>query len=411
MRRVRRQEVQQLLGKQFHIAKNGLDPAEVTAFLEEVTGSTDTALERLKRYSSLQRLSETVCSMAEDTRKTAEQIKEQARREAEEEKAQLIKESQQEVKQIIDETKTRCVACVESTNSILMEATKRAQETLDLLLGEVKDDLCNITDVTYYNSNPADERVNEELPTPQHEVSGIPPNAESQDMTQRQQSPETQQRHLITAEPETTKDHTLQPNEVNFETELEETIDNALKSAEVNFETELEETIDNALKSAEVNLEKVLEETKDHKLRPNEMNFEKENEDKPSNAEIRANTQAKDNYNLYTGKLTLLILGEADRLWMSELRQRLDNISGINVLMEAGSDAGEIIITLSLVKPVALTPVLLDMPYVEKVIEDDHKTNKLSKGLPGFIGYNSGEELPETTLMVLIGKNGNSKLV
>jgi len=57
-----------------------------------------------------------------------------------------------------------------------------------------------------------------------------------------------------------------------------------------------------------------------------------------------------------------------------------------------------------------LTPVLLDMPYVEKVIEDGHKTNKLSKSPPGFIGYNSGEELPETTLMVLIGKNGNSKL-
>jgi len=392
MRRVRRQEVQQLLGKQFHIVKNGLDSAEVTAFLEEVTGSTDTALERLKRYTSLQRLSETVCSMAEDTRKTAEQIKEQARREAEEEKARLIKESQQEVKQIIDETKTRCVACVESTNSIIMEATKRAQETLNLLLGEVKDDLCNINDVTYYSSNPADERVNKELPTPQHEVSGLPPNAESQDMAQRQQSPETQQQHLITAEPEATKDHTLRPNEVNFETELEETIDNALRPAEVN-------------------LEKALEETKDHKLRPNEMNFEKENEDKPSNAEIRANTQDKDNYNLYTGKLTLLILGEADRLWMSELRQRLDNISGINILMEAGSDVGEIIITLSLVKPVALTPVLLDMPYVEKVIEDGHKTNKLSKGLPGFIRYNSGEELPETTLMVLISKNGNSKLV
>jgi len=309
MRRIRRQEVQQLLGKQFHIVKNGLDAAEVTAFLEEVTGSTDTALERLKRYTSLQRLSETVCSMAEDTRKAAEQIKEQARREAEEEKARLIKESQQEVKQIIEETKTRCAASVESTNSIITEATKRAQETLGLLLGEVKDDLCNINDVTYYNSNPADERVNEELPTPQHEVSGIPPSAESQDMTQRQQSPETQQQHLITAEPETDKDHTLQPDKVNFETELEETIDNALKSAEVDFETALEETIDNALRSAEVNLETALEETvdnalrpaevnlekaleeiKDHKLRPNEVNFEKENEDKPSTAEIRANT-------------------------------------------------------------------------------------------------------------------------
>jgi len=406
MRRVKRQEVQQLLGKRFHIVKNGLDAAEVTAFLEEVTGSTDTALERLKRYTSLQRLSETICSMAEDTRRTAEQIKEQARREAEEEKARLIKESQQQVKQIIDETKTRCVACVESTNSIIMEATKRAQETLGLLLGEVKDDLCNINDVTHYNSNPAGERVNEELPTPQHEVSGIPPSAESQDMTQRQQSPETQQQHLITAEPEADKDHTLQPDEVNFETELEETIDNVLRPTEVNLETELEKTIDNALRPAEVNLETELEEIKDHKLRLNEMNFEKENE--PSTAEIRANTQ--DNYNLYTGKLTLLILGEADRLWMSELRQRLDNISGINVLMEAGSDTGETIITLSLVKPVALTPVLLGMPYVEKVIEDGHKTNNLSKSTPGFIGYNSGEKLPETTLMVLIGKNGNSKL-
>ena len=406
MRRVKRQEVQQLLGKRFHIVKNGLDAAEVTAFLEEVTGSTDTALERLKRYTSLQRLSETICSMAEDTRRTAEQIKEQARREAEEEKARLIKESQQQVKQIIDETKTRCVACVESTNSIIMEATKRAQETLGLLLGEVKDDLCNINDVTHYNSNPAGERVNKEIPTPQHEVSGIPPSAESQDMTQRQQSPETQQQHLITAEPEADKDHTLQPDEVNFETELEETIDNVLRPTEVNLETELEKTIDNALRPAEVNLETELEEIKDHKLRLNEMNFEKENE--PSTAEIRANTQ--DNYNLYTGKLTLLILGEADRLWMSELRQRLDNISGINVLMEAGSDTGETIITLSLVKPVALTPVLLGMPYVEKVIEDGHKTNNLSKSTPGFIGYNSGEKLPETTLMVLISKNGNSKL-
>ncbi len=388
MRKIKRQDVQQLLGRQFRMVKNGLDPAQVTAFLEENAGSSEAALERLKRYTSLQRLSETVWSMAEETRETADQIKQQAREEAEEEKARIIRESQLEAKQIVAETKARCITCVESTNSIIAEAVRKAKETLDSLLGEADSGLGNNSNVTYYSSNPAVEQVSgESPPASQHNVDGVSGNTEMQGMVRTQQSTETQQHHPITEE-------------------LEETADSKFSPAEMNFEKALEETEDNRLRPAEVNFEKVLEEIEENQSGPAEMNFEKIlEEDKPSNAAA----QAKDNssYNLYIGKLTLLILGEADRLWMSELRQRLDNIAGINVLMEAGSDAAEIIMTLSLANPVALTPILLDMPYVDKVIEDEHKTNKSSQNTPGVIGYNSGEELPETTLMVLISRNGN----
>lgn len=142
--------VMELLSREFRVVENGLDPAEVTAFLETIVGSSEAALKRLEHFASLQRLSQTMEGMVEETREVSEHIKEQAKREAEAEKAQVVEEAKRKAEEMVDQTKKSaqemvdqtkksCIASIESTNSVLLEAAAKAREVEEKAFEKVKE--------------------------------------------------------------------------------------------------------------------------------------------------------------------------------------------------------------------------------------------------------------------------------
>jgi len=123
--------VMELLGQEFHLVDKGLDPAEVMAFLESLTGSTDAILKRLENFASMTRLSATIENALEEAHQACNQIKERAVKEAEAEKSRLIEEAKRKAEEVVDDTRKRCWSMIESTKAILTEAKSKSQEMID----------------------------------------------------------------------------------------------------------------------------------------------------------------------------------------------------------------------------------------------------------------------------------------
>lgn len=345
--------VKEVLGREFRVVKNGLDPVEVMSFLEEVAGSSDVVLRRLEHFASLRRLSETMEVMSEETRQMAGHIKEQARKEAEVERAQIIKETKRKAEEMIAHTRKSCIASIEGTNSLLLEANvkarevedmafKKAKEMLAIVMREIQQNIHNTANATYRDLTWGIEPFGR-LPNPQAEVVKTPPDARVQEAVP-----------------------------------TKENVPELLK----------------------------LEETFNIALGPQTMGIGVEEEKEPINIEAPIVTPKGDNSNLYSGKMTLLILGGAGLPWMLQLRQRLSDIPGLHIILEAGSDTGGNIMTLSLDKPIALSPILLEMPNVERVVEEGQSMEEPSGDEAKTLGNSLPGNPQRTTLMVVLGENG-----
>lgn len=355
LEKVKQRQVKELLGREFRVVKNGLDPAEVMACLEEVVGSSDAVLKRLERFVSLRKLTETMEATAEATRQMSEHVKEQARKEARAEKAQVIEEARRRTQEMIEQTRMKCIAYIESTNSVLLEANtkaremeamafKKAREMGAMVTEEIQQNIHNTVGIIARDVNSGAETPADEPPTSQAQAVKTPP-----------------------------------------DTEVQETVLTKERDPEL---VELEEALGSVLGS----------QTTDIGI---------EEERKPINIEAAAAAPKEYNFGLYSGRVTLLILGGAGKSWMQQLRDQLYNIPSIHIRLEAGSDTGGSILTLSLDEPFALASLLLEMPDVEKVVEDARDLEEPSGSMAKTFRQRLPEDPQRTTLLVVLNGNGN----
>lgn len=389
-RNTTQRQVKELLGREFRMVKNGLDPDEVVAFLEAVAGSSEAALKRLEHFASIQRLSQSMEAMTEESYRMAEHIKEQAKQEAEVEKAQIIEEAKRKAEEMIDQTKKSCLAFTESTNSVLLEAKHRTEEMVDqtkkschasvedtnyvlleattkaremeemafqkvkemvdMSTGVVQQNIHHMVDAIYRDLNSEFERLAKELSTPP--VTAVDTASEA-----------TVQETVLA------KEHLPELAKVE---ESEKTPDSALKSQPIGIEIEQEEVPINA---------------KTHPVAPKDDN--------------------DDNSDLYSGEVILTIPPGVGQSWVRQLEQRLCRNPGVRIPLVGGSDRGGIIMNLSLDEPIALTSILLQMPNVDRVVEDQ-QVKKYSAGLARILGHRPPEDTQRTTLMVVLNKPSNS---
>ena len=347
---VRRKHVE-LLGREFRVVKEGLDPEEVADFLETTAGSSEAAFKRLGQFSAFQSVAKSMEESILEARELAEHAKEQARAEAERERARVIEGARQQVSTILEQTQNSCITSVDGIHSVLLEAVTRTEEIQREALKKAKDMIAsnlaeihqNIQNVIYGNDYQLGSgiEVGEEVPD-------LP--IESADIVDT-----TGESEIEDVEPE---------EEPAFDlANLQE----SLMSLEASL-SHLNES-KNVFERAPEMPVAVLDEEDDQELDYVEDDEEdKENKEENEGVDDVEGESDSDTAYAYSGEVTVEISGGAEESWMEELRRRMQDIPGARIRAESGVDERTTMVSLSLSEPVKLFPILLSLPKVNRVI-------------------------------------------
>jgi hypothetical protein len=345
-----------LLGREFRVIESGLDPVEILAFLDSITGSSETTLKRLEQFVYLQKRAEAMEAMVQEAQRMAEHVKQQAIFEAKAEKDQVIEAAKSIAEEMITQTEKTCIASMEGVSSFILEALTKVKgkvaEMVAMSTQEGQQDLNTTINTIYPDLNTGDkqdEQFVEDLSTPQVEATQISSNAE-----------------------------------------IEETVP-ASESEYIPQVAKIDEN-DNQLDSA---------------LEFQPISFGIEGETQPINTETQDDIPKQDNSGAYVGEVILRIPWIGEPSWISQLQQQLAKIPGVHILLRGGSDTDGSVIHLWLDTPIALPSVLLEMTNVETVVEVS-KEKKVSEDLASTLGQGITGNLQRATLMVMMSNHNSN---
>jgi len=337
VKEARRKHVE-MLGKEFRIVKDGLDPEEVVNFLETIAGSSEAAFKRLDQFTAFQAVAKTMEESILEAKQLAEHAKAQARLEAQNERTRATEEVKQQVSAILDRTQNGSIALVDGIHAVLLEAVTRTeeiqQEALSKVKGMIVNDLAeihqNIQDAITGNNHQADVsiKVSEDVP------------------------------HLPTNPADTVETTDDSENE-EIEPDEESAFDLAnLKESLLSLEASLSNL--NQSKNA-------FEQTPEAPVAVLDEEDNSEDNEEEDDVEDEIDSP-QDTVHAYSGEVTVEITGGAEEYWMQELRDRMQDIPGARIRAESGVDERTTMVSLSLNEPVKLFPILLALPRVNRVI-------------------------------------------
>lgn len=376
--------LKELIGREFHTVKNGIDPDEVSNFLESILGSTESALKRLEHFSALQKSTQTMELMMTEARLLSEHIKVQSEQEGQAEKGRIIAEGEKQAAEIVEEgkrqslemieqTRSACMASIEETNAILSEAKRKLEQLLEQTRKSYGDTINDTNSVVLEAIVKAREM--EEMAFQKAKEMAFMNTA-------------SMQKDIGSVVEETR-------NELNalFEQFSKLSPAGQVQPAATHSDNGSHETAPAAVEAQETTVAAVGDE-------PTVPGVEKAEE--PVRAEF-APSPKKVNNNLYKGEVTLVIPQGVGQAWMQQLRQRLLNTPCVRIRMESGDDTGGTMMTLSISELIALPALLLDMPGVEDVTEGN---NGQESGEPAVKPGRGAVLQPQRkTLTVLLNRN------
>jgi len=352
----------ELLGREFSIVKDGLDPNEVVDFLETIAGSSAAAFKRLEQFSAFQTVAKTMGESIAEARQLAEHAKIQARVEAQREKAQAREEVKQQVASMLDRAKKSCTASIEDTCSVLLEAITKAQEIEETAFEKAKEMVAiNLAEI-HQTVQDAVESPHRQVDSGQEQSAdkSSGPLAESADITSADEVQQT--------EPEEQPSIDL--------TNLQESLTSLQESL-----TSLHES-KSALEHTQV-------------VQPSDS--ETEEDQGPTDVETTDSEPEDGSDHLYSGDVTVTIPEGAEESWMREFRRRILKTPGMRIRGESGVDEKTTTVSLSLDEPAPLLLTLQELPNVSRVIE----------------GQNGGEpsEKPRLRLWPRVSRNSRQTTI
>ncbi len=382
-----RREIKELLGKEFRTVKDGIDPNEVMAFLETVVGSSETALKHLEKMISLHRLSQTMEKMVEETRQVSEYIKGQVEQEAEATKAKIIEEAQCKAEEIVGQAKKSWNAAIENSNSLLLTAQSKAEE---------------VVDQTQKSRSALIETTNSVI------LEAITKAREMEEMAFQtvkdivDTSTESAQQSI----PDVINSVIRKLNLI-YEQYISELSTLQSKGVETSLNARDQETVRAEEHVPELPKVDERERTPDNTPEPNLTGVSMEAEKAPLSVEAQAAAPKEISPIMYSGEVVLAISPQAGLPWMELLRQRLRNIGGVTILLDAGTSKGGGIMKLSLVEPIPLTSILLEMPKVEKLLGghlkvEDQNVEEYSGGFTKILSHYGPKGGAQPTMLAVI---------
>jgi hypothetical protein len=381
----------EMLGREFSIVKDGLDPKEVMEFLEASAGSSEDAFKHLEQFSAFQAVARTMEESIVEARKLAEQAKAKAKLEADRVRAEAAAEVQQQSSAILDQTMRSCITSVEGVHSVILEAVasterilqtafRKTREMVATSMGEIQQNIQSIMDGQY----PQVERETE-VTEAAEDVPKLP--AESDDAITFSDFEEEE------ADKEPVFDlANLQESLMSLEVSL-----SSLHQSKNTLEPTLETQVNVLEKEEEEEAEEIEEEEDETE--------EAEEEEKPAVMDSH-DEGMQDTVREYSGDVTVQIVGGAEESWMQELRKRMLNLPGARIRAESGVDEKTTMVSLSLGEPVSLFPILLSLPRVIRVVP-----GRLNGGKDGKLRLwpKSHKNSAKNTITVELHTNGRTQ--
>jgi hypothetical protein len=390
---VRRKHVE-LLGKEFRIVKDGLDPQEVVEFLEASVGSSEAAFKHLEQFSAFQSVARTMEESIREAKYLAEQAKAKARLEADREKARAVAEVQQQSSAILDQTMRSCITSVEGIHSVILDAVARSEEIqheafqkvremVATNLADIRQNIQAIVDGQYGQAESDDEADEDSLELP----------VKSEDTT-------------AFGEAEDYGDDEADEDDEGPVFDMAN-LQESLMSLELSLSNLNERK--NALGPAHETQVNVLEKDEDEEGEEEDEEGEEEEqerEEQPVDVEDQDDSP-QDTVRQYCGEVTVQIIGGAEESWMQELRERMLNLPGARIRAESGVDERTTMVSLSLGEPVRLFPVLLSLPKVNRVVPG--RLNGGKDGMKLRLWPKSNKNSVQNTITVELHSNGQTR--
>jgi len=131
----------ELWGREFNLAKNGLDEAQVVSFINELISQRDTLVQREEHLSSLTKLAEKLVTEADNL---AEEIKTEAIDQGKAEADAFIAKADEQAQQMIEEKRTEIINIAnEQAAAIKADAEREAELLLENRRKSIQDELRN----------------------------------------------------------------------------------------------------------------------------------------------------------------------------------------------------------------------------------------------------------------------------
>jgi hypothetical protein len=122
-----KEDIVELWGREFTLAKNGLEEAQVVSFVNELIGERDLLSKRLEHMSSLTKLAEKTVFEAD---RLAEEIRKESADQAKAEASTLIAEAEEQARQMAEEKRAEIIASVTKEAEAIKTDAERGAELL-----------------------------------------------------------------------------------------------------------------------------------------------------------------------------------------------------------------------------------------------------------------------------------------
>jgi hypothetical protein len=343
-RELRHRQIE-VLGREFTVVREGLDPGEVVDFLEAVAGSSEAAFRRLEQFSAFQAFSRTMGDSIGEARALAEHAKNQVKIEAQQTRQRAGEELKRQVGQMLDRTRASCVAAMDDAYTVLLgalteaqkvewQAFERAKEMISLNLATVHQNIRDMMEADIYRSG--DTQKPDEAP----DRLGRPAKTLAQ-----------KNRGAV-----------VEPVAAAVATEHPATGSPAVPEAPPALRAERSRPpIATANDGARLDVETV-------RIDPREGEHHS------------------------VGDVAIVVPEDAEALWVRQLRQRMLGTPGVQILNESGGDGDALTLDVHLSEPMELLSMLQRMPNVRSVI----------KSQPGNAKRSSGENASRTVLTMVL---------
>jgi len=138
-----RENVVELWGHEFSLAKNGLDEAQVVSFVNELISERDLLLQRMEHLSTLTKL-------AEKTIVEADRLAEEIKKEAIDEAKAILAKADEQAQQLIEEKRAEIMTiATEEAEVIKANAEREAELLIEQQRGRIQPEVRNVAQRLY----------------------------------------------------------------------------------------------------------------------------------------------------------------------------------------------------------------------------------------------------------------------
>jgi len=142
-----RENVVELWGHEFSLAKNGLDETQVVSFVNELISERDLLLQRAEHLSTLTKLAEKTIVEAD---RLAEEIKKEAIDEAKAEAKAILAKADEQAQQMMEEKRAEIITiATEEAEAIKANAEREAELLIEQQRGRIQPEIRNVAQQLY----------------------------------------------------------------------------------------------------------------------------------------------------------------------------------------------------------------------------------------------------------------------